>query len=277
MMKTRILTGIIGTSLFCVVLVFYKFITLNILLSIVNVLALYEVLVATKLINNKPVSVISLIFSASVPFFSTPYYGFNIYSLVVCFVYIFSLFIILVLNHKSTKIEHVGYVFIISMLISFSLSCIAFVRDLPGQHGGFYILLLAIASWGSDTGAYFTGVYFGKHKMAPYISPKKTIEGLIGGFVFCFVAFILAGYVYQYAFVKDAAKVSIPLLALFSIPLSAASVFGDLTASLIKRTCDIKDFGNVLPGHGGILDRFDSMLFVGPMLYLFIHLFPIIT
>lgn len=276
-MKTRIFTGIIGTSLFCVVLVFYKYITLNILLSIVNVLALYEVLVATKIIKNKPVSIISLIFSACVPFLSTPFYGFNIYSLVVCFVYLFSLFIILIFCHQTTKLEQVGYIFVISILISFSVSCIAFIRDLPGQHGGFYIMLLAIASWGSDTGAYFVGVFFGKHKMAPYISPKKTIEGLIGGFLFCLFAFIIAGFVYQYVFIKDSAKVSLLLLALFSIPLSAASVFGDLTASLIKRTCNIKDFGNVLPGHGGILDRFDSMLFVGPMLYLLVQIFPIIA
>ena len=134
-------------------------------------------------------------------------------------------------------------------------------------------------SWFNDAGAYFVGRAMGKHKLAPEISPKKTVEGAIGGVV-CSIIFCA---VYAWAFVYLARvyyEIDMTInwlgLVLF-VPVGAlAGILGDLSASIVKRQCSVKDFGNIMPGHGGVLDRFDSFLFVAPLLYTFVRMFPII-
>ena len=133
--------------------------------------------------------------------------------------------------------------------------------------GGEYIFgLVLVASWVTDTMAYFTGRVLGKHKLCPKISPKKTIEGAIGGTVFCALAFLLYGFIVEKAFGKTA---NYGMLFLFGAILSIVSQFGDLVLSYIKREHGIKDYGNIMPGHGGVLDRFDSVIAVAPFLLLF--------
>jgi len=123
----------------------------------------------------------------------------------------------------------------------------------------YMIWLIFIVSWGADTGAYFIGVFFGKRKLLPKISPKKTIEGAIGGMA---TAAILATALTWYF-----DKSIVAYVILIAIVGSMVSIIGDLVASKIKRQMDIKDFGNIMPGHGGILDRFDSLLLVSPFVY----------
>jgi len=124
--------------------------------------------------------------------------------------------------------------------------------------------LVFLIAWGSDTFAYFTGYFLGKRKLCPTISPKKTVEGAIGG---ALGAMIISG-IFGYYFLND------HLLLVMAMGLlgSIISVLGDLTASIIKRTAGIKDYGNIMPGHGGILDRFDSILFTAPFVYYFMGL-----
>ena len=139
-------------------------------------------------------------------------------------------------------------------------------------NGEYYIWIPIIVAWLSDTMAYTFGLLFGKHKLIPEVSPKKTVEGAIGG-VFGGVLFMLIySLVCAYGFSKDINFVSMILLGASGAILSQ---FGDLAASWIKRESGIKDYGNLLPGHGGILDRFDSVLAIAPFVYYFITVFPV--
>lgn len=122
------------------------------------------------------------------------------------------------------------------------------------------VLLVFVFSWISDTCAYFTGVFFGKHPLCPEISPKKTIEGAVGGMVGSALIALLFSVYYHGEWVWT--------YAMFGLAGSAISQSGDLIASMFKRQSKIKDYGNIIPGHGGILDRFDSILFVLPVVYL---------
>ena len=139
------------------------------------------------------------------------------------------------------------------------------VMAVPEQ-GRVLILLPFVISFMSDTGAYFVGVLFGKHKLIPKVSPKKTIEGSFGGILGCIVGYVLYGFIIQ--IICDV-KVNYIAMILLAIVISIVSQFGDLVASYIKREQEIKDFGFIFPGHGGILDRFDSVIAVSTVLLVF--------
>ncbi|MDO4486700.1 MAG: phosphatidate cytidylyltransferase [Bacillota bacterium] len=126
------------------------------------------------------------------------------------------------------------------------------------------VWLIVLTAFGTDVMAYFTGYLLGKHKLCPKISPKKTIEGSVGGIVGSIVLSGLFGY-----FFMPQVIVHCLIIGLLG---GIVSQFGDLTASIFKRKMGIKDYGNLIPGHGGILDRFDSVLFTGPMVYYYIVL-----
>lgn len=130
--------------------------------------------------------------------------------------------------------------------------------------GLYYLFLIFICAWMTDTGAYFSGRFFGKHKLAPSISPKKTVEGSVGGIICAMLGCIVLGLVATYI---NEASPNYWLLALVGLIGSCLAQLGDLIASLIKRTCGVKDFGNIMPGHGGALDRFDSVIMVSPFIY----------
>ncbi|MFR3499954.1 MAG: phosphatidate cytidylyltransferase, partial [Paraclostridium bifermentans] len=130
--------------------------------------------------------------------------------------------------------------------------------------GAIYVWLIFIISFMTDTFAYFSGYLFGKHKLIPTISPKKTIEGSIGGILGSTICCVIFGYIF---------KLDIPHMVLVGSIGSIVAQFGDLFASAIKRYVGIKDYGKLIPGHGGILDRFDSVILVAPFVYYAIYLF----
>ncbi len=130
-------------------------------------------------------------------------------------------------------------------------------------HGEWIFGLVFVSAWVTDTMAYFTGRLLGKHKLCPKISPKKTIEGSIGGTVFCALSFLLYGFIAQKA---GGLSPNYVMLGISGLVLSVISQFGDLAASLIKREHGVKDYGKIMPGHGGVMDRFDSILAVAPVL-----------
>ena len=141
-----------------------------------------------------------------------------------------------------------------------------------GENGKYLYLLVFIGPWVSDTGAWFFGRLFGKHKLIPEVSPKKTVEGAIGGVLSASAAFVLYGFIVHQ---MDATlSPNYVILALAGVICAIVSQFGDLIASLVKRHYGIKDYGNVFPGHGGVMDRFDSVLLVSPVLYLLITYIP---
>ena len=143
------------------------------------------------------------------------------------------------------------------------LSFIYMVRSLP--YGIYTVWMIFISSWICDTCAYVVGMLFGKHKLAPVLSPKKSIEGALGGVA----GSALVGAVYGYFVVEPAisGQQVTWIFLLISMVGAVISQVGDLAASAIKRNHDIKDYGKLIPGHGGVMDRFDSVIFTAPMIY----------
>ena len=136
------------------------------------------------------------------------------------------------------------------------LSCVYQARMLPGGH--FHVWLFFLCSWGCDTCAYCAGMLFGKHKMAPVLSPKKSVEGAVGGVA----GAVLLGVIFAAVTKGPAAE-----YAAICGAGALISMVGDLAASAVKRNMEIKDYGKLIPGHGGILDRFDSVIFTAPVIY----------
>lgn len=158
---------------------------------------------------------------------------------------------------------------VIYVAIMFSFVYLVRNNELMGKY---IVWLIFISSWGSDTFAYLTGLLFGKHKLVPNLSPKKTIEGAIGGIL---GSMILGAFYCYIVFNKIVDDITISTIRV-SIGCGVGSIIsmiGDLTASAIKRNYEVKDYGNIIPGHGGILDRFDSVIFTAPVLYFILNLF----
>lgn len=175
----------------------------------------------------------------------------------------------MVLKHPKYTIIDVSVtifgVFYVALLFPF----IYLTRQLP--LGEFFVWMIFISAWGTDTFAYFTGTFIGKNKLVPLLSPNKTIEGAIGGVI----GAALLGFVYTWAYGTYYNVQVLDYLLMIPIITGLTSIIaqlGDLTASAIKRFLDVKDFGDILPGHGGVIDRFDSVLFTAPFVYAMLYL-----
>lgn len=278
-MKTRIISAMVALPLLAVVLVFQHTYVLNGVLSLICGMAIFEMLHNTKYVTNKGLLISSIIFAMFVPFSNVeilkPYFA------VIVMAYVGVLLAVLFIKHKTLPFGQVAVSFTASFLISYALSSLVFLRDAqPAQSkmGLYYILLVLICAWISDTGAYFTGVIFGRHKLCPNISPKKTIEGVVGGVLFCVIITIAFTYVYCDIIAKSGVETSVNLFNLLWITLAASlvGVVGDLTFSIVKRQVGIKDYGKIMPGHGGVLDRFDSILLIAPFLYMILQFFSVV-
>ncbi len=179
------------------------------------------------------------------------------------FVYISMLFFVLTVILNSVKLAGKKYNFVDISITLYSLVYIPFLLGhillIDKQPNNIVIWLVFITAWGTDTFAYFSGYIFGKRKLCPSISPKKTVEGATGGIL----GSMIISLVFGYFLLKD----HLFIVASIGIIGSVAAQIGDLSASLVKRYVDIKDFGNIMPGHGGVLDRFDSVLFTAPVVY----------
>ena len=147
--------------------------------------------------------------------------------------------------------------------VAVMLSCIYETRSLEG--GKYLVWLIFLCSWGCDTCAYCVGMLFGKHKMAPVLSPKKSVEGAVGGVIGAALLTIIYGFLF-----RGSMDVDVPYIFMMAGICEAGaliSMVGDLAASAIKRNFEIKDYGKLIPGHGGILDRFDSVIFTAPIIF----------
>jgi len=168
-----------------------------------------------------------------------------------------------VFTFPKYKTEEVTAAYFGIFYAAIMLSYLYQVRNMTD--GRYLVWLVFISSWGCDTCAYCAGTLLGKHKLAPKLSPKKSVEGAVGGVA----GAALLGFLYAFFFGSHMTEVSNPQVACATACAIAAviSQIGDLAASAIKRNHDVKDYGHLIPGHGGILDRFDSMLFTAPAIY----------
>ena len=275
-MKTRILSAAVGIVLLIVVLSFFQTPILNVAIMLISLIAMHEFLTATKISHNKLLSLIAFVVAAVFPFVPMQ----KEMNLLPLFLlpYIGILFLILLKTHKDTRVEDIALTFMMSIGMPLSFSAAIYLRDNNGQAMGMFYLLMALAcAWFSDSGAYFVGKAFGKHKLCPLVSPHKTVEGLVGGLASCILLNLLAAFCYQKVcgMMGIALEINFLRLALISPLASLISVLGDLSFSLIKRQFKIKDFGKIMPGHGGVLDRFDSVLFTLPFIYATTLFFPV--
>ncbi len=268
-MLKRILTAIILLPVLVLLLWLNNTILFMIAISLISVLAVGEVLIATKYFSNKGIAAVCMIFVAILPALLTFKESIVFFPMVSGF-FLLILFVIMLLNHERVKFQEIALMTFVSFLIPLSLSTMIFMQK-DFQFGIFYVVLTFLISWISDAGAYFVGSAIGKHKMAPKISPKKSWEGFFGGVAAAVISVIVVGFGYPWvdSLINGKASFSVNVLLLVGLALvgSVLSVIGDFSASLLKRQCMVKDFGSILPGHGGILDRFDSVLFVAPFLY----------
>ncbi len=258
-MLKRVITGCVGAVILIIVFFVSNTLVLNFAMALVSILSLYEMFVITKYIKHIELMVLSFVFAAAVPFLASTTTKVLMF---LIFLLVFALFSMLVLNQNRYKLEQIGTIFLLSIIIPFFFSNIVFVRRL--ENGEVYFWLIFLGAWLNDIFALFSGMLFGKHKLAPTISPKKTIEGAIGGLIGTVLGFVVFTFVAKLIWNVDFIIWKMIILAVACV---IAGVIGDLSASVIKRQFQAKDFGTLMPGHGGVMDRFDSILFVAPLVY----------
>ncbi len=186
-------------------------------------------------------------------------------------IYLMLLLIFSVVFHETIHFADVTRSFFMQMYAVLLPMYISGIRMM--DYGIFLVFLSFLGAWMPDTFAFFAGCLLGKHKLIPAISPKKTVEGSIGAVVGAVLTFAIYGVVLSFGF---GFTVHYPALLVLALICGVLAQFGDLAASLIKRTFDTKDFGNLMPGHGGLTDRLDSLLFIGPIVYYFLTIFEVI-
>lgn len=181
----------------------------------------------------------------------------------VMITYLLVILAIYVIRFPEYHDKEIMAAFMSFFYVSVMLSYIYRIREM--NNGGLYVVLVFICSWGNDTLAYCVGMLFGKHKMSPVLSPKKSIEGLFGGIIGAGLLGVIYGLIIRN---KMPEVHSLPLYLFIICALGAIpAVIGDLAASAIKRNNEVKDYGKLIPGHGGVLDRFDSLIFTAPIIY----------
>lgn len=272
-MKARVTSAITLVFFLAAVVVFnHSFrLALNIAIALVSFLGVYEIISALGFTKNYILMIPSLVFSAAFPFFDS-WAGREI----LYFLYTVVIFAGLIFYHTDVTFREVGVIYSMALMIPTSLGSIIYLRDLGGTHGMFYVIIAIFSAWISDMGGFFAGSMFGKHKLCPNISPKKTFEGVAGSFILNTFAMLLFGYIFEAVYYAKSVHVSYLSLLLIGIFGTILSTLGDLSFSLIKRSCHIKDFSEIIPGHGGILDRFDSVIFEAPFVYLIVQFLPIV-
>lgn len=271
-MKTRIISALVGLVLLGAVLFLFETAVLDVAVAALSVMGVYEMINAIGLSKNKIFTGVCTVFAAlfSSSFFQTvgSLSGFVEF----CFGMVVLLFVMN--HHKELKATDAAFAFFFTLFIPKAFSTILLFRSFGSPVSYFLVLMSLAVAWLNDTCAYFSGYFFGKRKLCPELSPKKTVEGAIGGvFGDLIVCCILA-----FAFTKVTGfAINWISFAIF-VPVGAViAIFGDLAASAIKRQYGVKDYGKIMPGHGGIMDRFDSWVFVAPILYLWNIWLPFIS
>ena len=267
-MKTRIITAVVAILILLPVLIFADYPVLPIALSLVSLIAVFEMLRCIGLHRAWVISVPLYLLALALPFcirlLSRAELVKVAFAAIVCLLFYF--FAILLFSHGKYKPADLSVCFMTVLYILIGFNAILYVHD--HSRGGEYVYLIAfIGAWITDIFAYFCGMLFGrggKHKLIPDVSPKKTVEGSIGGIVFCILSMMLYGWIVSK--IEPSLDANVAVFAVAGLLISIVSQIGDLCMSLIKRTYGIKDYGKLFPGHGGMLDRFDSVIAVSAVL-----------
>jgi len=268
-MKTRLITaGVLVPLLFVVVLWMPEIVTAVILGALVAIGA-YELLFVTNLVRHPRLVIYAMVMAFLVTLWS--FYGMNYaVGILGLLAFITLLFAEMMRDHVKLSFEMLAMTISAGVLVPFLLSAIVRVHTL--RLGRYFIMIPFIMAFGPDAGAYFAGMAFGQHKLAPVISPKKTVEGMIGGLLTGMAVMVIYTLILQLGF---SMKVNYMYALIYGLIGALGATFGDLCFSVIKRQTGIKDYGSIFPGHGGILDRFDSMVIVAPLAEVLLELIPL--
>lgn len=275
-MAARLITSAVGIVL-CIGLMFLgevNPIVITIAISLVTGLMCGELLSAKKLHKKYIISIPSILLGISMPLLASTDFVF-----IPLYLFTVAIFVSAVLYHKDITADDMMFAFGGTLLVVLSMTAFAYtacgeaalyplvsVKDSMKSYPSFWIVLTLAVPWMADSGAYFAGRFLGKHKLCEAISPKKTIEGAVGGLICGFLSSFLIGFIFTWIY-KDVTINFIPLIIIGLIN-PVISIFGDLTFSIIKRSCNVKDYGSIMPGHGGMLDRFDSIILCAPLVFL---------
>lgn len=291
-MLTRIISGAVGVVLLGAVLFFHDTIVLPIAVAAIIAVMLFELLRAVKLHKCIPILLAAEACGIAVPilygiftklsvdgptvlphneFKAWRYaHDYNLYVFGIILLCAFLVFVTWLRKHKEIRYEQVFFVLAVMILVPQAMATMVRMERYDSENGLFLLIMGLCGAWIADTGAYFTGVALGKHKLCPEISPKKTIEGLVGGILTTAIVYTVAFSCY-YGFTAKRAVIAFITGAVCAV----IGTVGDLSASMVKRQIGFKDYGKIMPGHGGLMDRFDSVLFVLPTFYVFITLFGV--
>ena len=269
-MKMRVIAALVLIPVLLAIVFVAPPILLAIAVSIVGAIAAYELLDGTSLVKNFRLTCYAMLSALMVPIFCQC--GF----VEVCFhngllLLTVLIFAELLFSHGKLPISEACLCYLGGMIIPYMLS--ALVRLMGDGRGRSVIIVPFILAYAADTGAYFVGCAWGRHKLAPNISPKKSVEGLIGGVVTTVLGMLLYCWIMHVAF---DANVNYLYAITYGIVGALAGTFGDLSFSAIKRQAGIKDYGNLIPGHGGVLDRFDSVVITAPLAEFLLTVLPIL-
>jgi phosphatidate cytidylyltransferase len=266
-MKNRILVACIGVPVILLVLFVLPAPLTPTFIAVLSVVGTYEALQAIGM-NHPRIALYTAILALATPFWV--YFGYpRQWAMLVLLLYLVAAFAEAFASHFKVRIERVGAGFFFAMLISLGLSSVVSVGNMDLRTS--YIFLPIALPFVADAAAMITGMFLGKHKLCPELSPKKTVEGAVGGLVGGIVTCLVYGLVFHY--ITDV-TVNYYFLAVYGILGGAMTQVGDLAFSYVKRTRKIKDFGHVLGNHGGVLDRFDSVIFCAPLVELLILWIP---
>ena len=280
-MKQRVITAVLLLALLAVVVWQINTPVLVLVIAFLAAVAANEIMRCAK-VENTFIRVVATGYAACVPFFAsakalTPWVSQAVWGKVIGavpgVVYLIALVLVLLLamlkGYAYTTFEDVAVSVFAGALVPFGFSVFIRLRDMfqIEQFGIYLIFYGLICALATDSGAQLAGMAFGKHKMSPNISPKKTVEGAIGGLIFSLILNAVAMILYNRLadFKMDEFAVTVLLAA--CLPVSFLGMMGDLSASVLKRNFGVKDFGKIFPGHGGVMDRFDSSMFTLPVTY----------
>ena len=271
-LKPRLLTAGIGIAFIIVVLIaseiWHPF--FNIMVGLASVFMVGEYLNVKNLLKKFYISLPCMLFSFAISFLITTKY---LYLFIAVFMVV--AFAVMIINHTEINFSDLSYALTGTLLISFGMSSLSLICS-DGSGFELYLISALALPWMADAGGFFIGIGFGRHKLCPKISPKKTFEGAVGGIIFCVAAAVLIGLIFQCLILTDV-KINFWALILLGAVDAPVSILGDLSFSLLKRNLGIKDYGSIFPGHGGMLDRFDSIIFTVPVLLAVNQFLPIIT
>lgn len=257
---TRLIVAAVWITVCLVVLLVLPLWATGILETIACFFMAKELVCNTGLVKNRLLQAFCIIQAMLIPW--AIYYESDIFMFILMmFVFVFILFYSEMTAKEKSGTNGIFAAFFGAYVFPFFISLLVPMMNL--NNGRNLVLIPFISAWCADAGAYFIGSKFGKHKLAPSISPKKSVEGAFGGVAGGILGMIIYGIILHFC------KIDVPWIAFIVIGFlgSFFGLLGDLFLSYIKRDCKIKDFGNFLPGHGGVLDRFDSVLFVVPVCY----------